>query len=107
MMKEIGYDLRRDKGLNFGKGRRIPLQPFVPKEKPTNYYNQTRRKLGYVTPSVQSDPEFGRPLSHSLDSSKLEYDVSVGDAFKKLFVNMTSTSQVEPEEDIEPFDTDP
>jgi len=31
----------------------------------------------------------------------------VGVAFKKYFVNMTSTSQVEPEEDIEPFDTDP
>jgi len=31
----------------------------------------------------------------------------VGAAFKKLFVNMASTSQVELEEDIEPFDTDP
>jgi len=28
-------------------------------------------------------------------------------AFKKLFVNMISTSQVELEEDIGPFDTDP
>ena len=27
-------------------------------------------------------------------------------AFKKLFVNMTATSQVEPEDDLEPFDTD-
>ena len=34
-------------------------------------------------------------------------DVSVGIAFRKLFANMTSTSQVEREEDIEPFDTDP
>jgi len=31
----------------------------------------------------------------------------VGVTFKKLFVNITTTSQVEPEEDIEPFDTDP
>jgi len=30
-----------------------------------------------------------------------------GVAFKKLFANMISTSKVEREEDIEPFDTDP
>jgi len=30
----------------------------------------------------------------------------VGVAFKKFFANMTSTSQVEQEENIEPFDTD-
>jgi len=49
-----------------------------------------------------------KPLpSHSLDSSSWESDVSVGVAFKKLFANMTSTSQVKLEEDIEPFDTDP
>jgi len=64
--------------------------------------------LGYITPSAQSDPEFERPLlSHSSDSSEWEFDVSMGVAFKKLFVNMTSTSQVEPEEDTKPFDTDP
>jgi len=33
MMKIIGYNLNRDDGLNFGKGRRIPLQPFVPEGK--------------------------------------------------------------------------
>ena len=43
MMKEMGYDLRGSEGLNFGKGQRIPLQPFIPKEKPTNYYDQTRK----------------------------------------------------------------
>jgi len=31
----------------------------------------------------------------------------VGVVFKKLFADMTSTSQVEQEEDVEPFDTDP
>jgi len=55
MMKEIGYDLRRDEDLNFGKGRYIPLQPFIPNGNPANYYNQTRRGLGYITPSVRSD----------------------------------------------------
>ena len=108
MMKEMGYDLRRGEGLNSGTGRRIPLQPFVPKEKHANYYDQTRKGLGYITSTAQSNPEFERHLlSHSLDSSEWESDVSVGVAFKKLFVNMTLTSQVKPEEDIEPFDTDP
>jgi len=36
-----------------------------------------------------------------------ESDVSVGVTFKKLFINMTLTSQVELEEDIEPFNIDP
>ena len=61
-MKEMGYDLRHSEGLNFGKGWRIPLQPFVSKEKPANYYDQTRRGLGYVTPSVQSDLESKKSL---------------------------------------------
>jgi len=64
--------------------------------------------LGYITPSTQSDPEFERPLlSHSSDSSEWKSDVSVRVAFKKLFINMASTSQVEQEEDIEPIDADP
>ena len=107
-MKEMGYNLRRGEGLNFRKGRWIPLQPFILKKKSVNYYDQTRRGLGYITPSVQSDSESEKSLpSHSLDSSNWESDVSVGVAFKKLFVNMASTNQVEPEEDIELFDTDP
>ena len=108
MVKEMGYNLRRGEGLNFEKGRHIPLQPFVPEEKPASYYNQTRKGLRYITPSAQSDSESERPLLlHSSDSSDWESDVIVGVAFKKLFINMTSTSQVEPEEDIEPFDADP
>jgi len=107
-MKEMGYDVRRGKGLNFGKGQCIPLHPFVPKGKPANYYDQTRRGLGYTTLSVQSDSEYEKSLpSHSSDSSDRSSDVSVGIAFKKLFVNRTSNSQMEPEEDTEPFDTDP
>ena len=66
MMKEMGYDLRRSEGLNFGKGQRIPLQPFVPKRKLVDYYDQTRKGLGYVTPSIQSDSESEKSLpSHS------------------------------------------
>jgi len=96
MMKEMGYDLHHGENLNFRKGRRIPLQPFVPKEKPANYDDQTRRGLGYFTPSVQSNLKFEKSLpSHSSDSSDWESNISVGVAFKKLFPNITSTSQVE------------
>jgi len=94
MMKEMGYDLHRGEGLNFEKGRRIPPHPFVPKGKPADYYDQTRKGLGYTTPSVQSDLEYAKPLpSHSSNSSDWEFDISVVVAFKKLFINMTSTSQ--------------
>jgi len=74
-------------GLNFGKRRRIPLQPSLPKGKSTNYYDQTRKGLGYVTPSTQSESETkeSRP-SHFSDSSSWESDVSVGVIFKNLFV---------------------
>ena len=78
MMKEMGYDLHRGEGLNFGKGQCIPLQPFVPKGKPVNYYDQSCRGLGYITQSIQSDSEYDKSLpSHSSDSSNWESDVSV------------------------------
>ena len=48
MMKEMGYDLCRGEGLNFRKGQCIPLQPFALKGKPANYYDQTRKALGYI-----------------------------------------------------------
>ena len=102
------YDFRRSESLNFGKGRCIPLQPSVLKGKPANYYDQTRRGLGYTTPSIRFDSESKKYLpSHFSDSSEWEFDISVRVAFKKFFVNITTTSQVEPEDDIEPFDTDP
>ena len=52
ILKKMGYDLRHGKGLNFGKGRRSLLRNFVPKGKPANYYDSTRRGLGYVTPCL-------------------------------------------------------
>ena len=99
MMNRIGYNLNRGDGLDFGKRRRIPLQPFVPEGKPSNYYDRTYRGLGYVTPPPQSE-------SKSSGSSGWVFDISVGLVFKNLFANMTSISQVEQEEDVEPFDTD-
>jgi len=66
----MGYNLHSGEGLNFGKGRRIPLQPIILKGKPANYYDQTHRGLEYTTPSIQSDSESKKPLpSHSSDSS--------------------------------------
>jgi len=72
MMKEMGYDLCCGEDLNFKKGRRIHLQPFIQKEKPTNYFDQTHRGLGYVTPPTMSDSEEESNCSlpsHSSDSS--------------------------------------
>ena len=111
-MERMGYNLRQGDGLNFGKGRRIPLQPFVPKGKPPNYYDRTRRGLGYVTPTEQSESEDGSlsPIqSQSSSSSGWEYDVSVGAVFKNLSVNMTSASHIEEEDEsqLEPLDCDP
>jgi len=80
------------------KGSAHPSHPFVPKAKPANYYDQIHRGLGYTTPSIQSDLKSEKPLSsHSSYSSDWASDVSVRVSFKKLFVNMTSTSQIEQE----------
>ena len=104
----MGYSLQRRKGLNFEKGRRGFLCNFVPRGKPTNYYDNTRRGLGYVTPTppatVQSKDDKSIP-SHSASSSEWDLDVSMGTLFKELTVNMTSGSQLEPAEatDEEPW----
>ena len=80
----------------------------MPKGKPANYYNKTRRGLGYVTPPAQFQSEGDESLSsHSSSSSEWESDVSVGVLFKNFFVNMTSINQLEYEETIETFDVEP
>ena len=58
IMKKMGYDLKHGAGLNFGKGRRGLMQNFVPKGKPANYYDSTRRGLGYVTPTSSATVQF-------------------------------------------------
>ena len=80
----------------------------MPKGKPANYYDKTRRELGYVTPppstSIRSEDNKLIP-SRSTSSSEWESDVSVGAMFENLSVNMTSSNHLEPEEaiDIEPW----
>ena len=61
------------------------------KGKLANYYDKTRRGLGYVIPPtpLQSEEDKSFP-SYSSTSSEGESDVSVGVLFKNLFVNITS-----------------
>ena len=80
MMRKMGYNLQHRKSLNFRKGRRGFLRNFVPRGKPANYYDITRRGLGYVTPTppamVQS--EDNKPIpSHSASSFEWDSDVNM------------------------------
>ena len=91
MMRKIGYNLQRENDLNFEKGRRDFLRNFVPRGKPANYYDNTHRGLGYVTPpppiTVQSKDNKPIP-SRSASSSEWDSDVSVGTMFENLTVNI-------------------
>ena len=110
MMKRMGYDLINRPGLNFGKGRRSLLRSFVPKGKAPDYYHQTRRGLGYVSTPVPSASDSEEPSGHdhSSGTSSWESDVSVGNIFKALSVNMASTSHLEDEDkEMIQSDTDP
>ena len=107
-MRKMGYSLQRGNGLNFRKGRRDFLRNFVPKGKPANYYNKTRRGLGYVTPSFFTSvrAKDNKPIpSRSGSSSEWDSNNSVGTMFENLIINMTSSSQLELAEatDVEPW----
>jgi len=84
-------------GLNFGKGRRTLLRFFVLKGKAPDYYHQTRKGLGYVSTPIPLafESEWSLHHNHSSDTSLWESDVSVGNIFKELSVNMISTSHPE------------
>ena len=69
----------------------------MPKGKPANYYDKTRRGLGYVipSPSTSIQSEDNKPIpSRSASSSEWESDVSVGAMFENLSVNLTSSSHL-------------
>ena len=84
------------------------MQSFIPEGKLPNYYDRTRKGLGYITPPLQSKLESEGSLpSQSSDSSSWDFDGSVVVVFKKLFVDMTYISQTKQDEDIKPFDADP
>ena len=80
----------------------------MPKEKSTNYYDKTRRRLGFLTPPAPFQSEEEKPLpSYSSISSEWESNISVGVLFKNLSVNITSINQLEYEEAIKTFETEP
>jgi len=97
---DMGYDLMKRSGLNFGQGRRTLLQSFVPKGKAPDYYHQTRRGLGYVSTPIPSGSEYEESLYHdySSDTSSWELDIRLGTLFEGLSVNMVSTSLLEDED---------
>jgi len=91
--------------LNFDKGRRTLLRSFVPKGKAPDYYHRTRRGLGYLSASKS---EGSLHHNHSLGTSSWELDVSVGNIFKELLIDMVSTSHPEDgDEEMIQSDTDP
>jgi len=97
MMERMGYDLTNGPDLNFDKGRRTLLRSFVPKRKTSDYYHRTRMGLGYVSTPIPSASESEESLYHNHSSGTLswESDVSVGNLFGELSVNMVSTSHLE------------
>ena len=106
----MGYDLTIGPGLNFSKGRRTLLWSFILKGKTLDYYHRTRRGLGYVSTSIPSASESEESLyhNHSSGMSSWESDVSVGNLFRELSVNMVSTSHLEDgDEEMVQSDIDP
>ena len=109
-MESMGYDLTNGLGLNFDKGRRTLLRSFVPKGKTPDYYHQTRRGLGYVSTLIPLASGSGESLYHDYSSgtASWESDISVGNIFRELSVNMVSTSHLEDgDEKMAQSDTDP
>ena len=100
-MERMGYDLTGGSGLNFGKGKRALLRSFVPKGKNPNYYHRSWRGLGYVSSPVLLDSESEKEVYHDNLSatSSWDSDVSIGDIFESLLVNMVSTSHLEVDEE--------
>jgi len=110
MMETMGYDLTNGPGLNFGKGWKTLLQSFVSKGKTPNYYHRTRKGLSYVSTPILSASESEESLYHNYSSgtSSWESDVSVGNLFGELSVNMITISHLEDgDEKIIQSDTDP
>ena len=96
MMERMRYDFTKESGLNFGKGKRALLHSFVLKAKDPDYYHKTRRGLGYVSKPVSLDHESEKEVYHDSSSatSSWDSDVSIGDIFRSLSVNMVSTSHL-------------
>ena len=99
MMENMGYDLMKKSGLNFGIERRTLLRSFISKGKAPDYYHKTWRGLGYISTPIPSTSESEESLyyDHSSGTSSWESNVSVSSIFKELSMNMVSTSHPEEE----------
>ena len=94
IMERWGYRFEDKEGLNYGKGRKTPLEVCGARGV------KDHRGLGYSTTPDQSDVD-SNPLvryDHSSDTSSFSSDVSVGTLFKPVSVNMVS-AQPEPDDD--------
>jgi len=110
MIENMGYDLTKRSSLKFNKGRRTLLRSFVPKGKAPDYYQKTRRGLGYVSTPISLDFEFEESLyhDHSSRTSSWESNVNICTIFQNLSVNMVSSSHLEDEnEEMIKSDIDP
>jgi len=93
----MGYNFTKRSGLNFGEGRQTVLRSFMPRGKAPDYYQKTRRGLGYVSAPSLSDFKSEESLyhDHSSGTSSWESDVSLGTIFENLSVNILLTSHLE------------
>jgi len=94
-MERIRYDFTKESSFNFSKG--IWHYFIYLYRKATIYYHETRRGHGYVSTLVSSDSESEEEIYHDSSSvtSSWDSDVSVGDIFRSLLVNMVSASHLE------------
>ena len=97
MMERMGYDFTKESCFNFNKRKRALLHPFVSKGKDSDYYHKTQRELSYVSTPISSDSRSEEEVYHDSSSatSSWNIDVSIGDIFGSLLVNMVSTSYLE------------
>lgn len=88
MLERLGYNLKSKAGLNSRKGIHTILLSKVLKVKPVDYYQKTKRGLGYVmlVPS-ESKAEFVEPFNHdqSFETSLWDFDTSAAAIFTKFF----------------------
>jgi len=100
-MERMGYDFTKKSSLNFGKEKWALLLSFVLKGKDLDYYHKTRRGLGYVTTPVSSDPWSDKEVYHDSLSATSSWDsnVSIGNIFGSLSVNMVSANHLEDDGD--------
>src|SRR4051812_22854230 len=100
-MERWGYHFKDKEGLNYGKGRKAPLEVFNSRRW------KDHRGLGYSSTPDQSDMD-SNPLArydHSSNTSSFNSDISVGTLFEPVSVNMAS-ALLEPDDDeIELIDT--